>query len=371
MRNRYLDVLRAAAILRVVVYHVTAWVPLTWVFPAMSVMFALAGSLMAASLDRHGARAVGRRLRRLLPAFWMLAAVFVPAMLATGLPLDWRLLWWVLPLHDPPANDWGALVLSVIWYLRDILWFALLSPLALPLFRRHPLPMLLLPYAVLAAATLGLPMPSVVADFGLYFGAWLLGFAHHDGLLRRIRWRVLLPVMAVLLVVGAWYAVHHPGPRGLDLNDIRPANGLWSAAVTLLLLRVAPAPGGAGRLAAAVDWLLRRPGVDRVVTVLNSRALTIYLWHMPIVIGVGLLAARQGWATHDATGTAVRLAVVGALVAVPVALFGWVEDLAARRRGHAQQQQGHGRGPQPVGRADVVEIEPPRPGMVDRVPGAH
>jgi peptidoglycan/LPS O-acetylase OafA/YrhL len=69
MRNGYLDLLRAAAIVRVVVYHATGWAALTVVFPAMSVMFALAGSLMAASLDRWGPWAVERRMRRLLPSF--------------------------------------------------------------------------------------------------------------------------------------------------------------------------------------------------------------------------------------------------------------------------------------------------------------
>jgi peptidoglycan/LPS O-acetylase OafA/YrhL len=43
MRNRYLDLLRAAAVARVVVYHVTGWSALTILFPAMSVMFALGG----------------------------------------------------------------------------------------------------------------------------------------------------------------------------------------------------------------------------------------------------------------------------------------------------------------------------------------
>jgi len=61
MRNRYVDLLRALAIVRVVVYHTTGWAFLTVLFPAMSVMFALGGSLMAASLDRSGTAAVGRR----------------------------------------------------------------------------------------------------------------------------------------------------------------------------------------------------------------------------------------------------------------------------------------------------------------------
>src|SRR5690348_4507309 len=83
-REPYIDVLRAAALARVVVYHVLgfAWLPI--VFPAMGVMFALAGALMANSLDRSGRRAVYSRARRLLPALWALGAVAVPVMLATG-----------------------------------------------------------------------------------------------------------------------------------------------------------------------------------------------------------------------------------------------------------------------------------------------
>ncbi|MFC0532611.1 acyltransferase family protein [Phytohabitans kaempferiae] len=315
MRNRYVDLLRALAIVRVVVYHTTHWAFLTVAFPAMSVMFALAGSLMAASLDSHGVRAVGRRLRRLLPALWVLAAVFVPAMVLTGLTVNWRLLLWGLPLLDPPANHWGALVLSAVWYLRDYLWFVLLSPLALPLFRRFPIPTLAAPYVLLVLVEFDfLPAHAVLKDVGLYFGAWLLGFAHHDGMLRRLSWRVLAPFVGVLAAAGAAWIITHPGPRGYDLNDIRLGNALWSAAFILVLLGFAPA---------TTAWLERRAGLLRAITVLNSRALTIYLWHMPIVIGV---------ATVFTLGVSARLAVVTLLVGVAVALFGWVEDVSARRR---------------------------------------
>jgi peptidoglycan/LPS O-acetylase OafA/YrhL len=339
MRNRYIDLLRAAAIVRVVVYHATGGAILTIVFPAMSVMFALGGALMAASLDRHGVAAVGRRLRRLLPSLWLLAAVFVPAMLLTGLAPDWRLLFWLAPLQDPPANTWGALALSVIWYLRDFLWFVLLSPLALPLFRRWPVPTLLIPYGVLAIAQFGVTLPPVVADIGLYFGAWLLGFAHHDGRLRRVAWRVLLPAVAGLLVAGAAWFLTHPGPRGFDLNDIRLGNALWSTGFVLLLLRLAPA-GGQGRVAAAVAWLERRDWIRRVVTLLNARALTIYLWHMPFVVALVALAGRYGWPLFDKPGLLARLPVVAAGVAVAVVLFGWVEDVAALRSRRSLRSRG-------------------------------
>jgi peptidoglycan/LPS O-acetylase OafA/YrhL len=323
VRNRYIDLLRALAIARVVVYHTTGWAVLTIAFPAMGVMFALAGSLMAASLDTHGVRAVGRRIRRLLPPLWMTAALFVPAMLVSGLKLDHRLLLWLLPLNDPPANGWGSLALSVIWYLRDYLWFVLVSPLALVLFRRFPVPMVLAPLALLGAIQLGLPANTVVADFGLYFGCWLLGFAHHDGMLARMPRPLLLGLAAACALPGAAWFLTHPGPRGFDLNDIRLGDGLWTTGFVLVILGLAPP---------AASWVDRLAGVRRVVTVLNGRAVTIYLWHMPIVVGVTAVLIRYGLWHEDATGLALRLAIVVALVVLVVTMFGWVEDVAARRK---------------------------------------
>ncbi|MFG2168416.1 acyltransferase family protein [Micromonospora chersina] len=324
MRNRYLDLLRFLAIVRVVVYHVTGWAALTLIFPAMSVMFALAGSLMAASLDRTGVPAVARRLRRLLPSLWVLAAVFVPAMLLTGLPPTPKVLLWLLPVSDPPANDWGAIALSPIWYLRDYLWFVLASPVALWLFRRAPLPTLLAPYALLAAIEFGVLAnpPTVLREFGLYFGAWLLGFAHHDGLLRRTPNRVLVPLAVALGAAGLGWILTHPGPRGYDLNDIHLGNALWSAAFILVAI---------GRAPAAAPWVDRVPALGRAVTVLNRRALTVYLWHMPFVAAITPLVDVVGWSHRDPVGLAIRVVLVFALVGVVTLLVGWVEDLAARR----------------------------------------
>ncbi|MDG4805667.1 acyltransferase [Micromonospora sp. WMMD1120] len=324
MRNRYLDLLRFLAIVRVVVYHVTGWATLTLVFPAMSVMFALAGSLMAASLTRSGPAAVGRRLRRLLPSLWVLAAVFVPAMLLTGLPLSPRVLLWLFPVADPPANHWGALALSIIWYLRDYLWFVLASPVAYWLFRRAPLPTVLAPYLLLVTIEVGIyPAPSVVREFGLYFGAWLLGFAHHAGMLRRLAGRVLYPVALALAVGGGVWIVGHPGPRGYDLNDNHLGNALWSAAFILIVL---------GRAPSGLAWLGRSRLADRVVTVVNRRALTIYLWHMPFVVALTPLVDVVGWSHQDPVGLAVRVLLVFVLVGLVTLAVGWVEDVAARRR---------------------------------------
>ncbi|MEU2616279.1 acyltransferase, partial [Micromonospora sp. NPDC007271] len=324
MRNRYLDLLRFLAIVRVVVYHVVGSAALTLVFPAMSVMFALAGSLMAASLDRTGASAVARRLRRLLPSVWVLAAFFVPAMLLTGLPFTPKVLLWLFPISDPPANYWGALALSPIWYLRDYLWFVLASPLALWLFRRAPLSTLLAPYALLLVIEAGIypDAPQVLREFGLYFGAWLLGFAHHDGLLRRLRNRVLVPTALALGGAGLAWIFTHPGPRGYDLNDIHLGNALWSAA--FILVAIGRAPTGAA-------WVDRIPLLSRAVTVLNRRALTVYLWHMSFVAALTPLVGLVGWTSRDPLGLTIRVVLVFALVGVVTLVVGWVEDLAARR----------------------------------------
>jgi peptidoglycan/LPS O-acetylase OafA/YrhL len=312
MRNRYLDLLRAVATVRVVVYHSTGWAALTIVFPAMSVMFALAGSMMAASLDRYGPWAVERRLHRLLPSLWILVAVAVPSMLVIGLTWDWRILLWAFPIEDPPATGFWLEALAAMWYLRDFLWLVLLSPLLLPMFRRFPVPTILLPYVALAVVTFaGITLPVVLRDLTLYGGAWLLGFAHHDGLLRRRRWWLI----AGLAVAGAGWALTHPGPRGLDLNDIPLGNALWSAAFVLALLGVSP---------------MVRP--SRWLTVLNARALTIYLWHVPFIVMLSRLAAWSGLPIFGWVGITWRLAAVTVLLAIVVLAVGWVEDWAAGRR---------------------------------------
>ncbi|MFC7545372.1 acyltransferase [Plantactinospora sp. GCM10030261] len=359
MRNRYIDLLRFLAILRVVVYHTLGWAFLSVVFPAMSVMFALAGSLMAASLDRCGpepVRAAGtamqRRLRRLLPSLWMFAALLVPAMLLTGLAVNWRLALWLVPVADPPSNGWGALATSTIWYLRDYLWFVLASPVALWLFRRWPVPTLLAPYVLLVVVEFGYPSaPSALRAFGLYFGAWLLGFAHHDGMLHRMSRRVLVPVALALAAGGLGWIYTHPGPRGFDLNDIPLGNGLWSAGFILLTLGLAPT---------SAAWVDRSAWFGRVVTVVNRRALTVYLWHMPIVIGLAMVAVRLGWDLNTWPGAIRQLSLVVALVILAVLLFGWVEDLAAQRRPALLPGGGTARARSPVVRSGGETVPGPR-----------
>lgn len=67
VRDRYFDTLRALALIRVVTHHTFGWPWAGMVFPSMGIMFALAGTLMAKSLDRPAPEVVRSRFRRLLP----------------------------------------------------------------------------------------------------------------------------------------------------------------------------------------------------------------------------------------------------------------------------------------------------------------
>ncbi|BCB85350.1 acyltransferase family protein [Phytohabitans suffuscus] len=329
MRDRYLDSLRAAAIVRVIVYHAfpVAW--LGYAFPAMGVMFGIGGSLMAHSLDRsNGApdRVLASRLRRLLPAFWALGAVVVPAMLWAGWPdrPHWpKLLLWLAPVAQPPGNAWAVPATEVLWYIVTYLWFVLLSPILLWVYRRWPLRTVLVPLAlVLMVGDSG-----VVSDLATFGACWIVGFAHRDGALRRMATPLLAALAAGCVAAGvAWVVLLSPG--SYDLNEIPPAQALYSLGFVLVLLRVSP----------RLTW---RPFV-RVVSAVNSRAVTIYLWHNPaiamcFVVGDAVGAWRLGGVGY--------LAVALALLLVPLLALGWIEDVAARRRPRLLPWDGGGRAP--------------------------
>ncbi|MEU5909974.1 glycosyltransferase [Micromonospora sp. NPDC047527] len=324
-RDRWFDALRALALARVITYHMFGAAWLSFAFPAMGVMFALGGSLMASSLDRSPQRAVSGRLRRLLPALWAMGIVLLPLMLWHGWSdrPGWpALLSWLVPLLQPPGSAWAADVTGVLWYLVAYLWFVLLSPAVLTLYRRWPVWSVLTPLAGVvllqtAAPALGGPVDSVVTDLATFGACWLVGFAHRDGRLRRIPLRSLLALAALCLGLAVgWLTTHRDA--GLDLNDIPVAQAFWSLGFVLLLLRLSP----------PMTWLARIRPLDRLVTALNSRALTIYLWHNA--------AIAVCFAVGDLLGVW-RIGMVGYLVVALVLLIGvvltlgWIEDLSARR----------------------------------------
>ncbi|MBM2619790.1 acyltransferase [Actinoplanes sp. LDG1-06] len=302
-RDRYFDLLRVVAIIRVSVFHMFPYALLELAFPSMGVMFALAGSLMAGSLARSATpRVLYGRVRRLLPAYWVLAAIVVPVMLLEGWddrPALWRMLAWIVPFTDPPYNALGEQAGEVLWYLVTYFWLVLLSPLMLWLYRRARPAAILLPLALLVFHH---------SDLLMYAPCWILGFAHRDGSLRRVpAWLVTL--LAVGCVGGGLAYAH---VTSTTLPDTFIPYAVYQLGFVLVLLR-------------------GRPSVpaSRWVSLVNARAVTIYLWNnVAIALCFPVGDVFEAWRLGQAGYALIALA----LLANAVLLFGWVEDVAARRR---------------------------------------
>ncbi|WP_037843107.1 acyltransferase family protein [Streptomyces sp. NRRL F-5126] len=357
-RDRYLDTLRAIALVRVVVFHIFSWTWLTIVFPSMGVMFALAGSLMARSLSQRGAtRVIKGRVRRLLPPMWVFGLFVVGTLLYAG----WHpsrhgggitgivsVLNWIVPVGAPPypdpaAHPWGWLDSSwadqaagPLWYIRAYLWFVLASPLLLRLFRRAPWAALALPLVLCAVCSTGIvTIPGetgeAVTDFATYGACWVLGFAHHDGLFRGIPRYLTVSCASFMMAAGLWWASGHLTSEGWNLDEIPLGQALWSLGFVTILLQVSPS------WKRLPDRLAR---FDPLITLANNRAVTIYLWHN-LLIMVTFPIIDQAWnipgidrfgSELDASYSVLSLVLVWPLLAAAIVLLGWFEDLAAKRR---------------------------------------
>ncbi|WP_030321145.1 acyltransferase family protein [Streptomyces sp. NRRL B-3229] len=360
-RDRYLDLLRSLALVRVVLYHLFGWAWLTVLFPSMGVMFALAGSLMARSLNRPALSVIRGRLRRLLPPLWAFSAVVLPLMFVGGWKLSedpdhsgtWGLLElvnYVIPIGAPPypweigfpkdllESTWADQAVGPLWYLRAYLWFVLLSPLLLWAFRRVPWATLLAPLALAAVVGTGVvtipgELGNAVTDFAVYGSCWVLGFAHQEGVLAKVPRYLAVSGSVLVMAFGLWWASGHQGPDGWDLNDIPLAQAAWSFGFVVILLQYSPSwqelPGRLAR------W-------DKLVTLSNNRAVTIYLWHnllimatVPIIdqaYNLPFMQSDRAVAALDATDMLWMFVLVWPLIGVAIVAFGWIEDLAAKRR---------------------------------------
>ena len=342
-RDQYVDALRALALVRVVTYHTFGWSWLPVVFPSMGVMFALAGSLVAASLARTPGghwTVLRKRVRRLLPPLWLYGAVVVGLMVHQGWSvtrseggrLDWHAaLAWLVPLEPPGRSAWGDNLVEPLWYIRTYLWFLLLSPVLYWLFRRWPRVVLCAAPAVLAVLEVGLvPVSTATGDtlqhLGIFGTCWLLGFAHHDGAIAGLpRGRTVLGGAALMALGIGWALTHQLEGSGWDIDELPVADALYCAGAVLVLLRLYP------RRAV----LARVPWVGRLVTAMNARAMTIYLWGNLAIVAATPVIESNPW-TADLSGPtwqgkAAQYTVAWLVLGVVVLGVGWAEDVAAGR----------------------------------------
>ncbi|MEK9521773.1 acyltransferase [Streptomyces venezuelae] len=361
-RDLYLDLLRALALVRVVIYHNFGWFWLPVVFPSMGVMFALAGSLMTRSLGSRPAPGVIRgRLRRLLPPMWLFGAIVLTLEIidgwgpdAEGHPEWWwgKLLFWLMPLSTPPYAEslngfgglvetgWAVQVVVPLWYLRAYLWYVLLSPLMLWALRRMPVVTLAVPLAVTAVLNTVLidqeflygRVRENLSDFAMFGSCWILGMAHQEGLLKKIPQYVVPSVAPLVMVAGWWYLQTRPVDPTVptDIESWPIAQALWSFGFVAILLHVSPS---------WEQWPRPLERWNGLIGLLNSRAVSVYLWHVAALVvavplidplwSVGFVYEHFQWLLMSQW---LPLLVAIPLIGLLVLAFGWMEDVAAKRR---------------------------------------
>ncbi|MEV7020595.1 acyltransferase [Kitasatospora sp. NPDC093558] len=356
-RDRYLDLLRALALIRVVAYHNFSWSWLPTIFPSMGVMFALAGSLMARSLARPALGVIRGRLRRLLPPMWLFGAITLTAMLldgwgpnSEGHPGRWwpELAFWILPLSTPPyptsplpgfhilQTSWAEQAAVPLWYLRAYLWYVLLSPLMLHALRRRPWTTLLTPLALCLAINSGLftaegRIWETAGDFATFGSCWLLGMAHQEGILKKLAPYLIPSVAPLIMAAGLYWLLTRPVDpyTPTDMDSVPIAQALWSFGYVALLLHLSPSWN---------QWPKPLQRWNGLVGLLNARAVSIYLWHTTALIlaipltdtlwSVNFLYQHAQWLL---TSPWLPLMTAIPLIGLQVLIFGWMEDVAAKR----------------------------------------
>ena len=255
----------------------------SWFTQMMPLFFILGGFASATHLRRLRARGVrpadyvAARLRRLLPVPLAAAAVTVVVLIALaagGVP--------------------GELVATAGWRISQPLWFlgvyilcSALVPVMLRAHERAPrLALLGLALAILSVDGLRAATGVDAIGFANLLFVWLgvqqLGFWLADGRAPSLRQAGgALAVIVVLVLIGA-------SPANL-FDALNPP----TAALALLgVVQVALFAAVRGRLAV---WAAH-PSARTVSDVINSRAMTIYAWHMPVVVLLGgALVALATW----------------------------------------------------------------------------
>jgi CubicO group peptidase (beta-lactamase class C family)/fucose 4-O-acetylase-like acetyltransferase len=337
-REVFLDAVRTLAIFRVVLWHALGAAVLTYFVAAVPAMFFVTGSLLAKSLRRGARRTILDRARRILLPLWVFAAGAYAAMTVAHLvdrtsntSVPWHnLVFWLLPLDDPHGSSWeGGYMSSPLWYLRALLWLFLLSPLLLRLVHWSVPVAITLPLAALGVLevldrTGRWPVTSSLAwrvgDLALYSTFLMLGFVHRDGRFNNMARRHWLAVTLVLGAGAAFWCTTQPVSEHV-VNNSHIAHLLVGGAWLSLFFVARP----------WIEWVARtRPG-GALISWVNKRTITIYLWHSTaVLISFELLRSvvphwfPGGW-------SAALLALTACVTLVFVLLFGWVEDIANKR----------------------------------------
>lgn len=370
-RERLVDLLRAVAIVMVVVGHwlviavteagsgaggeidgVNAlreleWLhPFTWLFQVMPVFFLVGGYVNAASWRSHRERGgdvtawvVGRHERLVLPAAPLLGVLVLAVVLVGPLGVD----------HEIAAT--GAWLATVpLWFLLAYMAIVTVAPATVMLHDRVGLwaPI------VLALVAAGVDVLRFGADLAVvgdvnYVVVWLcihqLGYAWGDGRLgdRSRTGRVLfVGGLAALVALTRWgpYPVSMVTAPGQEEQNTEPPT------IAILALAVAQLGLALALRCRLRSWLQRRRPWT-VVVAANTVVLTVFLWHMAVAIPAALLLHGTGLVPTPEIGSSAWyllrlpwLLTCALLLAVVVLVASPVERWAAKRSGSGGSSAG-------------------------------
>ncbi len=357
-RDLTIDVLRAIAILAVVVGHWLVVVPsyadgrfdgvnalatvplmqaLSWVFQVMPLFFIAGGVANGASW--RGARGRGTpyadwlrgRLLRLARPTVVLIAVWV----ALGVVLRGAGV-------DPTfVHTMAWLVVVPVWFLAVYVIVVALAPLMLAVYERFggwSLVVLVALATAVDAVRLGTSIGGIewTNFLWVFLFCQQLGYFWLDGRLGRRRW------MAWALLVGgivSLYLLTHVGPYPLSMVGVPGERIANNAPPTITLIALGVAQTGLGLLLRdRLERAITRPRVAGAVLTLNTNAMTILVWHFTALVATALVILPLDLVPDVGAGTGVwwLIRVLTVLVyAGPLAglvwLFGRVERAPSRR----------------------------------------
>lgn len=302
-RDRVIDFVRAASLAVVILGHwlmaavtvtesgirgrnvladLPSLQPLTWLLQVMPLFFVaggLANLVSWRSVQRRGgsyANYAHHRVSRLVRP----TLVF-----ATAVPLLLFLL--VLAGLDPdPTAAAGGLLGRPLWFLGVYVLVTALAP-ALAAWHEHRRVAALATLGVLAIVTDVIRFdyePAGYLNFGfVWLFAQQLGFWYADGRLSRLSRRALWSCVAA--AIGLLLILTGPGPYPLSMVGLPgEMSNMAPPTVCLLVLSAGQVAGLMLVRPALAAWLDRaRPWFT--VALVGSMAMTLYLWHLPVLVG--------------------------------------------------------------------------------------
>ncbi|CAM2746244.1 acyltransferase [Mycobacterium intermedium] len=342
-RDRAIDVIRITALVGVVLGHTvmaisvirdgvliwdnllttsTVFQALTWIFQIMPLFF-FAGVAACVTSWHPGTNWGGwlmKRCSRLFrPVFYYLA-FWAVALLA---------LYGVLPEHvyEPVAG----ISIQLLWFLGAYV----LVLAAIPALSRITSPTRLaagvaVVYTLVALVdAVRLQWPALAPLGYLNMTAWLIpgmfGVAYRRGLLSgRAALGTAVALFAVDISLIHWgpYELSLVGIEGQRLTNMSPPSLLLAGhAIVLSALAIAAAP--------TINRWAQRPRVWWWTALGNSGAMTLYLWHMPVLLGVHLIFDGLGHPRFPGQPDFVAIGVVqiAIMVAIMAVLFAVLRPL--------------------------------------------